>query len=91
MEAAMAKTKKRAAARKQSAKHGKASVKSARKKTSKRATAKKAKSKVRRVTKRAAKPTAEQKPASMETHPILAEATIETSVVTAIAPMGGVE
>ena len=80
----MAKTKKRAAARKKSAKRGKTSVKPARKKTTTRATAKRAKSKAGRVAKRLTKPTAEEKPASVETKPILAEATVETSVVTTI-------
>jgi hypothetical protein len=80
----MAKTKKRTAGRKKSAKRGKASVKPARKKTAKRAIAKKAKAKVRRTTKRVTKPTLEEKPASAETLPIFAEATAETAVVTVI-------
>jgi hypothetical protein len=81
----MPKTKRRATARKKSAKRGKASVKSARKKTTTPATAKRAKSKAGRVAKRLAKPTAEEKPAFVETKPIVAEPTVETSVAAAIA------
>jgi hypothetical protein len=80
----MAKSKKRTAARKKSAKRGKANVKPARKKTTKRATAKNAKSKMRRTTKRVTKPIVEEKPASAETMPIFSKSTAETTVVTAI-------
>lgn len=70
----MAKPKKRTAAAKKGAKRGKASVKHGPKKTAKHAMAKKPKSK---VTKRVTKPAAEEKPASVESKPILAEATTQ--------------
>lgn len=86
----MPKTKKRATARKNSTKRGKASVRPARKKTSTRATAQDPKSKVRRVAKRPTKRTAE-KLAPVETKPIVADAIIETTVVTATEkPTGGI-
>jgi hypothetical protein len=59
----MAKTKKRASARKKGAKRSKANVKPARKKTTTRTAAKRAKSKVGRIVKRATKSTAQEKPA----------------------------
>jgi hypothetical protein len=74
----MAKTKKRTAGRKESAKSGKASVKPVRKKTAKRAMAEKPKSKVHRVTKRAKKPVAK------EVAP-LPEKSVEAAVVAAVA------
>jgi hypothetical protein len=87
----MAKTKNRGSARKKGAKRGKANVKPARKKIRTRATAKRAKSKVVRTVKRATKSTAEEKPASAESSPVLGEAATEATVITVIEePTGGV-
>jgi len=69
---AMAKAKKRAAARTKSSKHGKASVKSASKKTAKRAMRKQAKPNARRPGKRVTKPAAEATIAAAMETPALA-------------------
>ena len=71
-EMAMAKAKKRAAARTKSSKHGKASVKSASKKTAKRAMRKQAKPNARRPGKRVTKPAAEATIAAAMETPALA-------------------
>ena len=76
----MAKSKKRAPARKSSAKRRNASVKAARKNTARRATKKKAKSKVHR-TKRVAKPTPKELPPAQE---VVVEKSIQATVVAAI-------
>ncbi len=83
-ETAMAKTKKRASARKKSSKRGKQSANPSRKKVAKRATSKKAKSKVGRAAKSTAKKKSPPKPAVRKVPKQAVELPIETTIINVI-------
>jgi hypothetical protein len=82
---AMAKAKKRVAARKKSSKRGKANAKPARKMAAKHATPKKAKSKVQRAGMSAKKPAAKKKrPPEIAERKQVAEMPVETTIIDVI-------